>query len=94
MFAFNEEEAAAAIWAFLTLTLDFPQFRHRHRHRHRHRQLPALTSMVGRTKMVTHATPTAITITALRMEDLAVVGMTARGAQLWMHAVCVVVVPP
>merc|ERR1719503_357089 len=71
MFAFNEEEAAAAIWAFLTPTLDFPQFRHR--------QLPALTSMVGRTKMVTHATPTAITITALRMEDLAVVGIPVSG---------------
>merc|ERR1719329_1336563 len=77
MFAFNEEEAAAATWAFLTLTLDFPQFRHRHRHRHH--QLPALTSMVGRTKMVTHATPTAITITALRMEDLAVVGIPVSG---------------
>merc|ERR1719329_1276702 len=73
MFAFNEEEAAAATWAFLTLTLDFPQFRHRHH------QLPALTSMVGRTKMVTHATPTAITITALRMEDLAVVGIPVSG---------------
>ena len=108
-FAFNEEEAAAAIWAFLTPTLDFPQSRHHHRlrrrHRHRHHQLPARTLMVGGTKMVTHATPTATTITALRMEELAVVGipvsgeafmigMTARGAQRWMHAVVVVVVPP
>lgn len=82
-FAFKEEEATAVIWAFSTPTLAFPQFRHRrhhhHHHRHRHHQLPAPMLMVGRTKMVTHATPTATTITALPVEELAVVGIPASG---------------